>query len=117
MKAVAIQQPKKNLSSTPSTLIAASVFCAIALMTTGCVTPPGPSVASLGAGSDAAYLNATRGRADAQISQAQARQYSTQRQQVSEEMALEQQKKNNTMQDISNTVNVVGGVLHAIPGL
>ncbi len=63
---------------------------------TGCVVPPGTSVASMGAGSDAAYLNASRGRADAQISSAQANQYSRQRQQVSEEMQLEQQKRQHT---------------------
>jgi hypothetical protein len=70
----------------------------------GCIVPPGPSVASLGAGSDAAYLNASRGRADAQISSAQASQYSRQREQVSEEMQLEQQKRGNTMQNMQGIV-------------
>ncbi len=71
---------------------------------TGCVVPPGPSAASLGAGSDAAYLNANRGRADAQISSAQANQYSRQREQVSEEMQLEQQKRGNTMRNMQGIV-------------
>ena len=73
----------------------------LALGITGCIVPPGPTVGSLGAGSDAAYLNASRGRADAQISSAQAAQYSRQRQQVSEEMQLEQQKRQNSFRNSS----------------
>jgi hypothetical protein len=60
-----------------------SFVAALSSCTTG-----GPTIRGLGAGSDASYLNAERGRADAQISEQQARQYSRQRQQVSEEMEL-----------------------------
>lgn len=72
-------------------------------------TTGGPTVASLGAGSDAAYLNASRGRADAQISEQQARQYSRQRQQVSEEMALEQQKRSNFFQTTGGVLDILNG--------
>jgi hypothetical protein len=70
-------------------------------------TTGGPTVAGLGAGSDSAYLNGTRGRADAQISEQQARQYSRQRQQVSEEMGLEQQKRNNFMQTTGGVLDIL----------
>jgi hypothetical protein len=89
----------------------AALLC---LLLSGCVTPPGPTVATLGPGSDSAMLNGTRGRADAQISAVQAEQYSRQRQQVSEEMQLEQQKRQQTMQNVQGAVNVVGSVLHAL---
>lgn len=81
-----------------SALLVASL--AISLMPS-CIVPPGPSVASLGPGSDAAYLNATRGRYDAQITSDQARQYSRQRNQVSEEMALEREKRGQTFSNWS----------------
>ena len=82
-------------------LLAATVLCQCAGM---------PSVSGLGAGSDAAYLNANRGRADAQISRAQAEQYSRQRQQVSEEMQLEQQKKNNFYQNAGGILGIANGI-------
>ena len=69
-----------------------------------------PSVSGLGPGSDAAYLNANRGRADAQISSAQAEQYSRQRRQVSEEMALEQQKRNNFYQNAGGLIGIANGI-------
>jgi hypothetical protein len=85
----------------------------LSMVLSGCVTPPGPSVAKLGAGSDAANVNANRGRADAQISSAQAAQYSRQREQVSEEMKLEQQKRKNTMDNVKGFFDVCGSVLNA----
>jgi hypothetical protein len=81
-----------------------SVLC-LSSCTTG-----GPTIAGLGAGSDAAYLNSSRGRADAQISEQQARQYSRQRQQVSEEMSLEQQKRSNFLQTTGGVLDVLNGV-------
>lgn len=86
----------------------ALILVAICSSLVSCVTPPGSSVASLGAGSDAAYLNANRGRADAQISSGQATQYSRQRNQVSEEMQLEQQKRQNTIQNSQGVLNLFG---------
>ncbi|GAA5482496.1 NGK_0946 family protein [Haloferula sargassicola] len=70
-------------------------------------TTGGPTVASLGAGSDSAYLNASRGRADAQISEQQAQQYSRQRQQVAEEMGLEQQKRRNFFESTGSTLDIL----------
>ena len=78
---------------------------ASASLLSNCATN-GPSVAGLGAGSDAAYLNASRGRADAQISSVQAEQYSRQRRQVSEEMSLEQQKRNNFFQNAQGVMGI-----------
>lgn len=71
----------------------------------------GPTVASLGAGSDAAYLNATRGRPDAQISKDQAEQYSRQRNQVAEEMSIEQMKKQHFLQNLGAATRVVSPFL------
>ena len=81
-----------------------SFVAALSSCTTG-----GPTIGSLGAGSDAAYLNASRGRADAQVSEQQARQYSRQRQQVSEEMQLEQQKRNNFFQSAGGILDITNG--------
>jgi len=96
-------------------LILPTITAGLALALTGCVTPPSPTIGSLGAGSDSAYLNANRGRADAQMSRAQAEQYSRQRQQIAEEMQLEQMKRDNTTRNINNVLGiglgVAGGVL------
>lgn len=81
------------------------------LFTQSCAVPPGPSIAALGPGSDAAYLNATRGRADAQITADQAKQYSRQRQQVSEEMMLEQQKRQGTINNVRGVLGIGGDLL------
>lgn len=87
-----------------------SIAVAVGLTVLTSCTTGGPTVASLGAGSDTAYLNATRGRADAQVSEQQARQYSRQRQQVSEEMQLEQQKRSNFLETTRSTLDVMNGV-------
>lgn len=79
---------------------------ATAMVTTSCTTG-GPTIASLGAGSDAAYMNATRGRADAQISEQQALQYSRQQRMVSQEMDLEQKKRDNFMRSTSGTLDIL----------
>jgi len=86
-----------------------SFVAALSSCTTG-----GPTVAGLGAGSDAAYLNASRGRSDAQISEQQARQYSRQRQQVSEEMQLEQQKRSNFFQSAGGILDITNGVRNLV---
>jgi hypothetical protein len=103
---------KKILSSWSIVLIASVV--------TGCaVTPPGPTIANYGDGSDAAYINSTRGRADAQITEAQAQQYRLQQEIVMREQALEQQKRQQTMDNvngvllgISTVVGIVGILSH-----
>lgn len=89
------------------------ITASLAHSLTGCVTPASPTIASLGAGSDSAYLNANRGRSDAQMSRAQAEQYSRQRQQVAEEMQLEQMKRDNTARNINNVLGIGLNVLRA----
>ncbi len=94
--------------------LACSVVISSALLS-GCVaTPPGQSVASLGMGSDSAAINAGRGRADAQMTRAQAEQYSRQQQIVSQEMALEQQKRQNTINNTRSMVQGVGDVVNVL---
>ncbi len=80
----------------------------------GCTTG-GPTIGSLGAGSDAAYINATRGRRDAQISEQQARQYSRQRRQISEEMQLEQQKRSNFIDSTRGILDITNGLRNLVP--
>lgn len=70
-----------------------------------------PTVSGYGAGSDAAYLNATRGRSDAQISSVQAEQYARQQDMVSREMDLEQKKQRGFWNNVQGVSNVVGTVL------
>lgn len=82
----------------------------------GCaMTPPGPSVASQGPGSDTAYINAGRGRADAQVTKDQADQYNRQREQVKGEMDLEQAKRDQSTKNIRDTISTVGAVRSLIP--
>ncbi|MDD5275725.1 MAG: hypothetical protein PHR16_06555 [Methylovulum sp.] len=87
----------------------------IANLTAGCAaTPTGPSAASYGAGSDTAYLNASRGRADAQVTEAQVEQYRRQQAIVGDEMALEQQKRDNTLNNtrgILQNLQLIRGIL------
>ena len=92
-----------------------TVISVALLALSGCVTAPSPTIASLGAGSDSASLNASRGRADAQISSAQAQQYSRQRNQVSEEMDLEQKKKGNTINNTQGVINAASSIMGMIP--
>jgi len=80
----------------------------------GCTTG-GPTIGSLGPGSDAAYLNATRGRRDAQISEQQARQYSRQRRQISEEMQLEQQKRSNFIDSTRGILDITNRLRTLVP--
>ena len=91
----------------PSLLLACVAAC---LLPSCAVVPPGPSIASLEAGSDSAYLNANRGRADAQITADQAKQYSRQRQQISEERRLEEEKKNATYNNWHRGLSLFGDV-------
>lgn len=82
-----------------------SAVCLISL--SSCVTS-GPSIAQYGPGDDAAYLNGTRGRPEAQISEAQARQYSRQRQQIAEEMQMEMLKRERMWQTLGGIARIAG---------
>ena len=74
---------------------------------TGCT---GPSVASLGMGSDSAAIRSARNREDAVISEAEIKQHRRQRQNVSEEMDLEQKKTGNMLQNLSTVTGAVGNI-------
>jgi len=99
---------KKIILSAVSAILTAN-------LATGCVaTPSGPSAGSYGAGSDTAYLNASRGRADAQVTEAQVEQYRRQQAIVADEMSLEQQKRDNTLknaQGVLQTIQTIRGFL------
>jgi len=87
-----------------------------ASLTIGCVsTPSGPSVASLGAGSDTAYLNASRGRADAQVTEGQVEQYKRQQAIVSSEMELEQKKRDNTIRNTQGILQHIQTIRSFLP--
>jgi hypothetical protein len=77
-----------------------SILTAAALLT-GCQSTL-PSVGALGAGSDSGYINASRGRLDAQMSEAQAQQYQRQHKVVSGEIDLEAKKRQHTHDNIRN---------------
>jgi len=73
-------------------LILLLAFGAVSI--SGCaVTRPGSSISSIGAGSDTAYLNSTRGQFQAQITEDQLIQYERQMQLVDMEMRLERKKR------------------------
>lgn len=85
-------------------------------LTAGCVaTPAGPSAASYGAGSDSAYLNASRGRADAQVTEAQVEQYRRQQAIVADEMSLEQQKRDNTLRNTQGILQNIQTIRSLLP--
>lgn len=94
------------------------LFCIVVMgfMVAACaITPPGPSVASQGPGSDTAYINAGRGRSDAQVTKDQAEQYERQRQQVKGEMDLEQAKRDQTTNNIKDTISTIGAARAILP--
>jgi hypothetical protein len=76
------------------------IICSILILllalggVSGCaVTRPGSSISSIGAGSDTAYLNSTRGQFQAQITEDQLIQYQRQMDLVEAEMRLEKKKR------------------------
>lgn len=88
-----------------------SIYISTYFLLSGCVyTPPGPTVSNLKPGSDAAYLNASRGSADAQITRDQAEQYERQRQQIIQEMELEQLKRQQSSANFQDTVNTIRSI-------
>lgn len=79
----------------------------IAPFLTGCT---GPTVASLGMGSDSAAIRSARNREDAVISEAELAQHRRQRQNVSEEMDLEQKKTGNMLQNAGAVTGIIGNL-------
>ncbi len=90
-------------------LVSRSTLAAITLFPclTGCT---GPSVASLGMGSDSAAIRSARNREDAVISEAELTQHRRQRQNVSEEMDLEQKKTGNMLQNAGAVTGIIGNL-------
>jgi len=75
---------------------------------------------SMGAGSDAKYLNANRGSAGAHISDAQAKQYARQQRLTAREIQLENMKRRQSTDAIkegAGAVNSAAGALHSIDSL
>lgn len=75
---------------------------------------------SMGAGSDAKYLNANRGSSAAHISDAQAKQYARQQRLTARELQLENMKRRQTTDAVNETagaVNSASGALHSINSL
>jgi hypothetical protein len=61
-------------------------------------------------GSDSAAIRSARNREDAVISEAEIKQHRRQRQNVSEEMDLEQKKTGNMLQNLSTVTGAVGNI-------
>ncbi len=78
-----------------------SVILSLIVMTlgTGCAT--NPTVAQYAMGDDSAAIKAGRNRREAVLSDAELAQHRRQRQNVSEEMALEEQKRQRTINNIA----------------
>lgn len=83
---------------------------------TGC-SAPGGSVGDLAIGSDSAAIKAGRNRESAQLSRAELEQHRRQRTNVSEELALEREKRqdkrdqvNGVMGTAANAVGLIGGI-------
>lgn len=75
------------------------------------------SVGELAIGDDSAAVNAGRNRAEAQVSRAQLAQHRRQRANVSEELALEKQKRENKQDGIRQTMGTAAGGLLLLNGV
>ena len=82
---------------------------------TGC-SAPGGSVGDLAIGSDSAAIKAGRNRESAQLSRAELEQHRRQRTNVSEELALEREKRANAHNAVREnlttgaaTIGIIGG--------
>jgi efflux transporter, RND family, MFP subunit len=88
----------------------------VSFVITGC-SAPGGSVGDLAIGSDSAAIKAGRNRESAQLSRAELEQHRRQRTNVSEELALEREKRqdkrdqvNGAMGTAANAVGLIGGI-------
>lgn len=94
---------------------------ALIIALAGCAS--GGSVGNYAIGDDSAAINAGRNRASAQISRAQLDQHRRQRQNVSEELALEREKRANAHDSVRQNmgtaaagVGLIGGTAAIIRG-
>lgn len=89
------------------------------LMTTGCVTTDN-SVANYAMGDDSSAIKAGRNKESAQLSRAELEQHRRQRTNVSEELALEGQKRDMKQKEINNNLGTAAkaaGVVGGIAGI
>ena len=83
---------------------------------TGC-SAPGGSVGDLAIGSDSAAIKAGRNRESAQLSRAELEQHRRQRANVSEELALEREKRANKRDQIDGAMGTAAGAVGLIGGI
>ncbi|WP_066566075.1 NGK_0946 family protein [Snodgrassella sp. CFCC 13594] len=86
-----------------------------AFLVTGCAT--GGSVGDYAMGDDSAAIKAGRNQASAQLSRAELEQHRRQRQNVSEELALESQKRQNKRNEINGTMGTAASAVGLIGGI
>ena len=85
-----------------------------AFITTGCAT--GGSVGDMAIGDDSAAIKAGRNRKEAQLSRAEL-EHRRQRQNVSEELALEREKRANKRDQINGAMGTAAGAVGLIGGI
>lgn len=86
-----------------------------AFVLTGCAT--GGSVGDLAIGDDSAAIKAGRNRASAQLSRAELEQHRRQRANVSEELALEREKRANKRDQINGAMGTAAAGVGLIGGI
>ena len=86
-----------------------------AFITTGCAT--GGSVGDMAIGDDSAAIKAGRNRKEAQLSRAELEQHRRQRQNVSEELALERENRANKRDQINGAMGTAAGAVGLIGGI
>ena len=82
---------------------------------TGCAT--GGSVGDYAMGDDSAAIKSGRNRASAQLSRAELEQHRRQRTNVSEELALEREKRRNKHEEVRSTMGTVGQGVGLVGGI
>lgn len=93
-----------------------SALTVAAVLLTGCATGGG-SVGSLAIGDDSAAIKAGRNRKEAQLSRAELEQHRRQRANVSEELALEREKRANKRDEINGAIGTAAGAVGLIGGV
>lgn len=96
-------------------LLSSTLFLSTILVGCGGTAPVREdSVAVQGMGSDAALINARRGRADAQISAAQEQQYERQRRVADAEMEYQDRQDERAFKQANRRVGLFGSILGAV---
>ena len=95
----------------------ALVLPLIITMTLGACAAPGQSVGDYAIGDDNAAINVGRNRKEAQLTRAQLEQHRRQRANVSEELALEREKRANKHDSIRQGMGTAAGAVGLIGGV